>query len=273
MQAERSISEALPASNGTSAPGTDAAATRPHAAPAGTDPDSFCVIIPTLHEAGIIFETVSHARSFPDVAEVVVVDGGSGDGTVDRALLAGARVLRAPRGRGSQMNAGAHASRAPNLVFLHADCRLPRTAFTAMRSVFARGHQAGVFAIDYGSPHLLLRLVAALSSLRTPWTQFGEAALFVRREHFSAVGGFPDWPFFEDVEVLSRLRRRGKLGRADGRVLASPRRYEKRGVWRQQLLNLLLYTLFRFGIPPHRLLRLYEGGRLARRVPEKRGSA
>jgi rSAM/selenodomain-associated transferase 2 len=227
---------------------------------------AFSVVIPTLREAAIIEQSVAFVRAQAGVEDVVVVDAGSDDATAARARLAGARVLQAPRGRGAQMNAGARAARSPNLIFMHADCRLPECACDAMSQVLDRGCVAGTFAIDYASRHPLLRLVSSLSRVRSRWTEFGEATLFVRRDDFERVGGFPAWPLFEDVEILTRLRRLGRVGRAHGRVQASPRRYLQRGVWRQQSLNVVLYTLFRFGFPPARLQRLYERGSFRRRT-------
>jgi GT2 family glycosyltransferase len=143
-------------------------------------------------------------------------------------------------------------------VFLHADCRLPSGAFDAMIEVLDNGRDAGLFAVDYHVSHPLLRLASRLSSLRVRWTEFGEGALFVRRQRFERLGGFPEWPLFEDVDLLARLRRAGTLGRARGCVLASPRRYQRRGVLRQLLLNALLYGMYHAGVSPRRLRDLYE---------------
>jgi hypothetical protein len=155
------------------------------------------------------------------------------------------------------MNAGARVSTARTLVFLHADCRLPVGAFDAMRHVLGNGHGAGLFAIQYDSSHPLLRLAGALSRLKTPLTEFGEATLFVRRPLFESIGGFPEWPLMEDVGILARLRRAGGIGRARGRVLASSRRYAHGGIWRQQMRNAVLLLLFHLGVSPARLLRHY----------------
>lgn len=221
------------------------------------DCDGFAVIVPVLDEAGIITETIAHLRTFIDIHEIVVVDGGSRDATVALARRAGAHVLDARPGRGAQMNAGARASKSATLVFLHADCGLPPRAFDAMREVLARGQRAGVFGIRYRSNHPLLRLVGALSCLETPLTQYGEGALFVRRELFESVGGFPEWPLMEDVGMLSKLRRAGGVGRATGRVHVSARRYTNCGIWRQQLRNGILLLLFHIGVPPQQLSRHY----------------
>lgn len=218
----------------------------------------FGVVIPALDEATGIAAAVRSVRDEPRVAEVVVVDGGSSDATLEVARRAGARVLRAPRGRGQQMNRGAAQVQGESLVFLHADCRLPPRAFDAMLDVFDQGYDAGLFAVDYGVPHPILSLVSRLSGWRSAWTEFGEGALFVRRACFERLGGFPDWPLFEDVDLLGRLRRLGTLGRAPGAVRASPRRFERRGVVRQLLLNSMLFGLYHLGVSPHRLARLYD---------------
>lgn len=218
---------------------------------------AFAVIVPTLDESACIVDTIEHLRTFGDHIETIVVDGGSRDDTVALAQACGVRVLQAARGRGPQMNAGAASTHAETLVFLHADCRLPKNALGQMQRVLNAGYEAGVFSIDYGSAHPVLRLLSVLSRLETRWTQFGEAALFVRSGVFETIGRFPDWPLFEDVEILSRLRRRGRLGHAAGTVHASARRFEARGVVRQLARNLFLYTLFSLGVAPHRLQRRY----------------
>lgn len=224
-----------------------------------------CVVIPALNEGAGIAAAVAHVRSTGGAAQVIVADGGSHDATVTHARRAGAELVAAPRGRGAQMNAGARASAAPVLLFLHADCRLPPEAFTSVHATLARGHEAGIFPIRYASAHPLLRIVGWLSHVESRYTSFGEGALFVRRDAFEQAGGFPDWPLFEDVELRARLRRRGPIGRAAGTVLASPRRYETHGVWRQQWRNIRVYLGYCAGNSPHLLAARYEARPAARR--------
>lgn len=219
--------------------------------------EPFSVIIPTLREERALPETLAHLNVFQEISEVLVVDAGSDDATRAIARDAGARVLCTPRGRGQQLNAGAQAARNDNLLFLHADCRLPENAFEAIGEVFARGQSAGLFAIDFRNSHPILQAMSFLSQWPSPWTEFGEGALFLRRGVYEEVGGFPDWPLMEDVEMLRKLRRAGRLTRARGTVLASPRRFLDQGVTRQTLRNICVYTLFRLGMAPHRLVRLY----------------
>jgi rSAM/selenodomain-associated transferase 2 len=215
------------------------------------------IVIPTLDESALVADAVRRARALEGAPEVVVADGGSLDGTPDIAGAAGAMVITAAGGRGPQMNAGARATRAGTLLFLHADCELPRGAVEAIHRVMTHGHGAGLFRVRYASHHPLLRLAGALTRFETPLTSFGEAALFVRRELFEAVGGFPEWPLFEDVEILSRLRRATHVGRAEGEVVASARRFAARGVLRQQAANSVLLALYHLGVSPQRLRRLY----------------
>lgn len=228
------------------------------------------VIIPVRDEATLVADAIRDVRNLSADAEILVVDGESTDDSAAIARAAGALVVRSSAGRGIQMNAGACCTRAEILVFLHVDCRLPPEAFEAMREVFAAGHDAGVFAITYPSSHVVLRLLSRLSHLRTPWTEFGEAGLFIHRRLFERIGGFPEWPLFEDLEVLARVRRHASLGRARGSIQASPRRYLQRGVWRQQGLNFLLYVLYRLGVPATTLARLYVGKGRPAATPLKR---
>lgn len=222
---------------------------------------SFSVIIPTLLEESTLPATLAHLEAFQEISEVIVVDASSRDATVEIARAAGARVLFAKRGRGSQLNAGALAAQSDNLLFLHADCRLPANAFAAIREVFASGEGAGLFAIDFGSSHPILKAMSFLSQWPTQWSAFGEGTLFMRREVYHEVGGFPDWPLMEDVEMLRRLRQAGHLRRARGTVQASPRRFLEHGVTRQTLRNFCVYALYRLGMAPHRLVRLYTAGK------------
>ncbi len=258
VQVERSISDAS----------LDASCAERREQPARGRRRTYGIVIPTLDEARSIADAVRDARAREGVADVVVVDGGSQDGTRAKARRAGARVVRSPPGRGVQLDRGARSVRGEVVVFLHADCRLPTDGVEAMDAVLDAGHDAGLFAVIYDAPHPLLRLIGAMSRLRTRWTEFGEGALFVERRRYEALGGFAAWPLFEDVDLLARLRRARTLGRARGRVLASARRFQRRGVVRQLLLNIFLYTLFACGVSPEQLHALYTrrvGARSTRR--------
>ena len=220
------------------------------------------IVIPVLDEAQRIGERLLEVRALAGVDEIVVVDGGSHDGTVDIARrIPSVRVLEAPRGRGPQMNVGARAARGDVLLFLHADVSLPPDATTwVARALAEPGVVAGAFRVrtraDGGRNWLgpLLRLADVRSRLtRLP---YGDQALFVRRETFERAGGFPDQPLMEDVELARRLRRLGRIRIVPAVVQASGRRFLARPV-RTLLAMRFFPVLYRLGVPPEVLARLY----------------
>jgi rSAM/selenodomain-associated transferase 2 len=220
------------------------------------------VIVPVLDEAERIGERLTELRALPGVDEIIVVDGGSRDGTLDLAARApGVRTMTAPRGRGTQLNAGARTARGDVLLFLHADASLPSDAATwVARALAEPGVVAGAFRIrtvaDAGRNWLgpLLRL----ADLRARVTRlpYGDQAVFVRRDAFERVGGFPDQPLMEDVELARRLRRLGLIRTVPGVVRVSGRRFLEKPL-RAVLAMRLFPLLYRLGVSPARLARLY----------------
>ncbi|AEG91465.1 candidate b-glycosyltransferase, Glycosyltransferase Family 2 [Ramlibacter tataouinensis TTB310] len=193
-------------------------------------------------------------------AEVVVVDGGSTDGTWLLASRGGAdHVLVAAQGRASQMNAGAQGARADALLFLHADTVLPPEADRLVAQALAAGADWGRFDVRIAGDAPLLRLVGALMNLRSRWTGIatGDQALFVRREVFAAAGGFPDLPLMEDIALSTRLRRRGAPACLRATVATSARRWERHGVLRIILLMWWLRLRYFFGAAPQQLADRY----------------
>lgn len=225
------------------------------------------IVVPTLNEAANL------ARVLPDLvarergAEVLVVDGGSDDDS--RAVVAGTpsvRWLSAPRGRARQMNAGARAAQGEIVLFLHADTALPDGAGAAIRA--ALGDPAvvgGRFDVRLDSRRPLLVLVGWLMNRRSRLTGIstGDQGIFVRRTVFDTLGGYPDIPLMEDVELTRRLKRRGRLAALRLRVVTSARKWEDEGVVRTIVLMWTLRLLYTLGVSPARLHRWYyrrEGG-------------
>lgn len=214
------------------------------------------VIVPTLNEAAGI-SAVLQQPSLKGIKgiEVVVVGGGSHDGTPDLAALHAHRVVLAPRGRARQMNAGAHAAQGSWLLFLHADTVLPPNAVAQIQAAASAGHAWGRFdvAIDGVSP--VLRLVSTMMNTCSRWSGIatGDQAIFVQRHVFDVVGGFPDQPLMEDIELSARLKslhqQIGKPACLRERVITSGRRWEKRGVWRTIFLMWFLRWRFWRGEP------------------------
>ena len=217
------------------------------------------VIIPALDEAAQIAAAIASARA-ASVGEVIVVDGGSGDATVESARVAGATVITAARGRARQMNAGAAAATGEVLLFLHADTRLPPGFDAAVDAALADPAVVGGrfdLRLEPGSP--FLDLTAALINLRSRLTGIatGDQALFVRRAVFEAMGGFEDIPLMEDVAFTRALKDRGRVARLRARVTTSARRWQRDGPLRTVLLMWWLRFLYWRGVPPAELKRRY----------------
>lgn len=188
--------------------------------------------------------------------EVILVDGGSGDGTAEAAAGLCDRVIASPRGRAVQMNAGAAQAGGEAFIFLHADTRLPPQADALVSGALA-DYLWGRFDVEIEGRHRLLRLVACAMNLRSRITGIatGDQALFVRREAFE---GFPEIPLMEDIAFSRRMKRRGAPACLRTPVRTSGRRWESRGVVRTIVLMWRLRLLYFVGAAPERLARLYD---------------
>jgi rSAM/selenodomain-associated transferase 2 len=212
------------------------------------------VVIPTLNEAATIGRTL---EALPPDVEVVVVDGGSSDETC-RIALERAAVLQGPRGRARQMNEGARHTKGDVLLFLHADTLVGEPAFNGMREALADPLvEAGAFRLQFDASGWLLRFYGTCTRLTPPSLCFGDRGLFVRRDAFEGVGGFPDLPLFEDVEMVRLLYTRGGFRMLPHHVTTSARRFTNNGVLRQQWRNALLWSRYRCGADPAQLAAAY----------------
>ncbi|BAP88999.1 family 2 glycosyl transferase [Burkholderiales bacterium GJ-E10] len=222
------------------------------------------LVIPMLDEADGLPSLLEHLRSFRNRGcEVLLVDGGSSDGSAELAEQAGFCVLRAPRGRAQQMNAGAHAAHGDILLFLHADTRLPANADTLITAALSGGSRVwGRFDVAIAGSAPMLRVVAFLMNRRSRWTGIatGDQAIFVRRVAFDAIGGFPDQALMEDLEASRRLKRISPPACLAARAVTSGRRWERNGVWRTILLMWRLRLAYRLGAPAETLARQYRPG-------------
>jgi rSAM/selenodomain-associated transferase 2 len=219
------------------------------------------VVVPALNEAeGIAGTLLSLQELRARGHEVLVVDGGSTDGTAAVAAPLAERVLAAPRGRARQQNAGAAAASGDVLLFLHADTRLPPDADRwVLEGLRRSGRGWGRFDVRLSGRHPLLRLTGWLIALRSRLTGIatGDQAIFVRREWFERAGGFPDIPLMEDVALSRALRHMGPPLCLRARVVTSSRRWEARGIVRTILLMWRLRIAYTLGADPHRLAERY----------------
>ena len=222
---------------------------------------SLSIIVPTLDESAGIAEALAALQPLRQRgAEVIVADGGSRDATAELARPLADRVLVAPRGRGSQMNAGAAAAGGDVFVFLHADSRLPPDADGLLRYGLAgAGRVWGRFDVVIDGRHLLLPVVAGMMNWRSQVTGIatGDQAMFVTREAFAAAGGFPDIALMEDIALSKTLKRIGRPLCLAARVRTSGRRWTENGVVRTVLRMWRLRFDYWRGIDPAALARRY----------------
>src|SRR5512141_146829 len=211
-------------------------------------PFPLSVIIPALNEAERIPAAIDSAFA-AGAAEVLVCDGGSGDGTQAVAAARGARVLDCETMRSLQLNRGAAEARFESLAFLHADTTLPAGAAAAICSTLGSGVVFGGFRIRFAEPSIRLRLAAAMVNLRTFFTRcpWGDQAQFIRRDTFLASGSFLPTPLMEDYELAVRMKRRGPTRVLPLHVTTSGRRFLARGVLATALLNWRIVAAYRLG--------------------------
>lgn len=218
----------------------------------------YSVIIPTLNEADQIAACIHAVRQLDPDVELIVADGGSRDETPVLARASGARVVVAPRGRGVQLNAGAAVAKGDVFVFLHADTRLPDQAFTLLKRMFADPNvQIAKFRLSFDDDNCLLALAARLMWFDSLLTSYGDQCMVIRRELFTALGGFPDWPLFEDVELFRRARAVTPIYVVPAQVVTSARRFRTNGIMRQLLHDFWLWLQYLIGVSPHTIARQY----------------
>ncbi len=217
------------------------------------------VIIPTFNEAHSIGETLKRVAALRGDVEVILVDGGSVDGTVEVARRRGVKVMTAARGRGSQMHAGASVARGSALLFLHADTHpAPDAGERAMEALREPETVGGNFSVRFDGDGRAARFLTWLyPQLRKLGLCYGDSAIFVRREAYDEIGGFRPHPIFEDLDLVRRLRRRGRVVHLPAIVVTSSRRFEDRRFSLTFARWASLQVLYWLGVPPRALNRLY----------------
>ena len=222
------------------------------------------IIVPALNEADGITTVLARLAPLRNRGhEVIVVDGGSSDNTLELARAAD-RVVSAPRGRASQMNAGAALAQGEVLLFLHADTRLPDDADARiLEGLAASGRAWGRFDVRIEGASVCLPVIAFFMNLRSRATGIatGDQAIFVRRDAFERAGRFPPLELMEDIALSRSLKRVSRPLCLADKAVTSGRRWERRGVLRTVLLMGWLRLAFFFGAAPAKLARLYDGER------------
>lgn len=220
------------------------------------------VIVPSLNEAQNIVG-VLEAAGCQEGVELIVADGGSSDNTVLLASSCGAKVVMSSPGKARQMNAGAAKASGDILLFLHADTLLPQgfqdqVCFALSEPTVA----GGAFRLRFmGERGFLLRLVECTANWRARYLQlpFGDQAIFLKRKTFDEIGGYRELPLMEDLEILERLKRKGRIVILPSSVRSSPRRYHKDGTIKRIFINKLVFLGYFLGVSYERLSRWYRG--------------
>ncbi|WP_416137763.1 TIGR04283 family arsenosugar biosynthesis glycosyltransferase [Halomonas sp. HK25] len=218
------------------------------------------LIMPVLDEASTLKTTLTALQPLMSRGlEVIVVDGGSRDATATLAAPLCTRMVEAPRGRARQMNLGAAAASGQALLFLHADTRLPQDADRRIARALSDRRCWGHFDVCLEGTNRLLPIIATAMNLRSRLTGIatGDQALFMTRAAFEAVGGFPDQPLMEDIEMSRRLKRLSPPACLRQKVVSSGRRWEQHGAWATVRLMWRLRWRYWRGESPDRLAREY----------------
>lgn len=214
------------------------------------------VVMPVLNEAHTLESTLG---CLPKGAEVIVVDGGSSDSTLDRASQAGATVIHATRSRSRQMNAGAHIANGDVIVFVHADTLLPSNFSAEMDRFWASDCDWGRFDVRLSGEQTMFRVIEFMMNRRSRLTGIctGDQAIFVRRAAFEEAGGFADIPLMEDIEFSKRMKRQSAPFCSPAYVFTSSRRWEQNGIWQTILTMWWLRLLYFVGVSPNWLVKRY----------------
>ena len=222
------------------------------------------IIIPTLNESKNIKATLASTQASTNV-EVIVVDGGSQDNTVDIVQSLGVKVITGYQNRACQMNAGAMNATGDILLFLHADTLLPADFDAMIRTALQQPlNIAGAFALRINAPQTGLRLVEWGVKLRSKWLQmpYGDQGIFITKQIFNSIGGFPELPIMEDFELMRYLKRLGKITFIPVPVTTSPRRWLKKGVLQTTLINQVVIIGYFLGVSPKKIRSWYRGEKL-----------
>lgn len=222
----------------------------------------FSIIIPTLNEEKSIVFFLKQLQGYRDEAELIVVDGGSTDGTVELAGPLVDQLLRSETGRATQMNRGAEVAQGNVLVFLHADSYLPDNALVLINSGFSQAYRWGRFDIRLLGQHKLLPIIALFMNLRSRITAIatGDQSIFVDKDLFNTVGGYPQIELMEDIALSKLLKKTAKPYCIADRVASSARRWLTFGVVKTVLLMWWLRLQYFLGTKPIKLAQLYRKG-------------
>ncbi len=218
----------------------------------------YSVIIPTLNEEKYLPPVLELLKSIDEDLEIIIADGGSEDNTLKIAERFNVKICKSEKGKGIQLNNGAGCATGDVLIFLHADTFLPVNAFSLINEyLLVRRVHIATFKMKFDKQNLLMDIYSWFTKFDSIFTTFGDQAIVIRRDFFNKLNGFPNLTIFEDVELCRKARSKTKIYKLPAFVTTSARRFELRGILKNQLLNGLYIIQYLVGIDPNNIYKKY----------------
>jgi rSAM/selenodomain-associated transferase 2 len=218
------------------------------------------IIVPTLNEEANLGKLLQRWAKTPDL-EIIISDGGSTDNTERVAGEWPVLWVSGPPGRGGQLNRGVQRASGDILLFLHADTHLEKHIFTDIRMAVRDGGHWGCCSLEFDKATPFFRILGAASRLRVKIFSscYGDQGIFCKKDFFFQIGGFPEWPFLEDLAFSQKARKYSPAKIIPGRIITSTRRFQRYGQWRTLYKMQVVKGLYYLGVPPEKLFLFYQG--------------
>lgn len=223
-----------------------------------SEKETISVVMPVFNEEKYLEKLLKQLMKF-HLYEIIIVDGGSTDRSIKIASeFSEIKLLFSEKGRAIQMNAGAREASGEILFFIHADSFIDVFAFNKISQVIGTPHVlGGSFYLKFDQDNLWLRFYSRFSRINHSFFTYGDQGLFILRQNFEALGGYPMMDILEDFELQRRIRKNGRFVKLPYPITTSARRYKKNGIISQQLKNIIIVALYLIGIPTSKLVKLY----------------